>query len=160
SPAELKATLVLSLPISEASAKVRTGPPVDDEADYDLLVWAGVLPLSLAAAEPVADPRLAQECVVPGYIRNYRKPGPASCTVPFDCPLAVSVPGAARPRNKTAMRPTARRVAPVERRERTSVALAISTPFWNKTRSIAHWMDRVCVDRSSRGRRQEGSCDH
>ena len=77
SPAELKATLVLSLPISEASAKVRTGPPVDDEADYDLLVWAGVLPLSLAAAEVVADARLAPECVVPGYIRNYRGPGPA-----------------------------------------------------------------------------------
>ena len=78
SPSELKGTLVLSLPIDEASAKVRAGPPVDDEDDYGLPVWAGVLPLSLAAGEAVADPRLAQECVVPCYIRNYRGPGPAS----------------------------------------------------------------------------------
>src|SRR5208337_1480174 len=52
---ELKGTLVLSLPIDEASAKVRTGPPVDDEDDYGLLVWAGVLPLKIMAAEPVPD---------------------------------------------------------------------------------------------------------
>ena len=58
---ELSATLVLALPLSEASAKVRTGPPIDDEEDYELPVWAGVLPLQTVAGEPVADPRLAPE---------------------------------------------------------------------------------------------------
>src|SRR5579884_2666251 len=56
---ELKATAVLEFTIDEASAKVRTGPPVDDEPDYELAVWAGVLPLSLRAGDPVPDERLA-----------------------------------------------------------------------------------------------------
>jgi uncharacterized protein len=55
---ELAATLVLRLPIEEASAKVRTGPPLDDDEDYTLDVWAGVLPLRLLAGAPEADPRL------------------------------------------------------------------------------------------------------
>lgn len=55
---ELKATTVLSLPLEEVSAKVRTGPPLDDEEDYSLDVWAGVLPLKLVAEEPIRDPRL------------------------------------------------------------------------------------------------------
>jgi hypothetical protein len=55
---ELAGTLVLSLPIVEASAKVRTGPPIDDEADYSLPVWAGEIPLRLVAGVPVDDPRL------------------------------------------------------------------------------------------------------
>ena len=55
---ELKATIVLSLPLGEVSAKVRTGPPLDDEEDYSLEVWAGVLPLKLIAEEPIKDPRL------------------------------------------------------------------------------------------------------
>ena len=46
------------MPLQEASAKVRTGPPVDDEADYDLDVWAGVLPLRTVVGEPEDDPRL------------------------------------------------------------------------------------------------------
>jgi len=75
---ELKATLVLSLPINEASAKVRTGPPVDDEEDYGLPVWAGVLPLKIATAELVADPRLAEDIAPPAYITCYPGPGPAS----------------------------------------------------------------------------------
>src|SRR5262249_50230855 len=54
---ELAATLVLRLPIEEASAKVRTGPPIDDEEDYALPVWAGVLPLSIVPGSPIADPR-------------------------------------------------------------------------------------------------------
>jgi len=58
---ELKATTVLSLPIEEASAKVRTGPPLDDEEDYAMTVWAGVLPLKLTKGAPVADPRLPQQ---------------------------------------------------------------------------------------------------
>jgi uncharacterized protein len=55
---ELKAISVLALPLDEASAKVRTGPPLDDEEDYALDVWAGVVPLRLTAEEPVPDPRL------------------------------------------------------------------------------------------------------
>ena len=52
---ELKATTVLGLPITEGSAKVRTGPPIDDEPDYALDVWAGVIPLTLTRGEPVQD---------------------------------------------------------------------------------------------------------
>ena len=55
SEAELRQTLVIALPLAEASAKVRTGPPVDDEADYALDVWAGVIPLSLRKGQPVED---------------------------------------------------------------------------------------------------------
>jgi uncharacterized protein len=65
---ELKATAVLALPILEASAKIRTGPPLDDEADYSLDVWAGVLPLAVRAGEPVADPRLAAGTKLPSYL--------------------------------------------------------------------------------------------
>ena len=54
---ELKATSVLALPIAEASAKVRSGPPIDDEADYGWPVWAGIVPLRLSRGEPIADPR-------------------------------------------------------------------------------------------------------
>jgi nitroimidazol reductase NimA-like FMN-containing flavoprotein (pyridoxamine 5'-phosphate oxidase superfamily) len=77
SPAELNATLVLSLPIAEASAKVRTGPPVDDEEDYRLPVWAGVLPLALSAGTPAADPRLDPEINPPAYVTGYQGPGAA-----------------------------------------------------------------------------------
>ena len=54
---ELKGTTVLLLPINEASAKIRTGNPVDDEEDYDLDVWAGVIPLNLTTAAPIDDDR-------------------------------------------------------------------------------------------------------
>lgn len=70
---ELKATTVLSLPLEEVSAKVRAGPPIDDEEDYDLSVWAGVVPLSLVAREPVKDPRLADNIAVPAYAANYTR---------------------------------------------------------------------------------------
>lgn len=69
---ELKQTLVLKLPLTEASAKIRTGPPIDEPSDYDLRVWAGELPFSLVAGEPVADPRLVPGVAVPGYIRHAR----------------------------------------------------------------------------------------
>ena len=52
---ELKGTLVLRLPLDEASAKVRTGAPIDDDADLDLPVWAGVVPIRQVAGEPVPD---------------------------------------------------------------------------------------------------------
>jgi nitroimidazol reductase NimA-like FMN-containing flavoprotein (pyridoxamine 5'-phosphate oxidase superfamily) len=70
---ELKATLVLKLPLSEASAKVRTGPPIDDEPDYALPVWAGELPLHLEAGAPVADPRLPEGIDPPDYALRYRR---------------------------------------------------------------------------------------
>ena len=72
-PAELAATSVLSLPIAEASAKIRTGPPTDDAADYDLPVWAGVLPLALAPSTPLADPQLPKGISVPDNVRNYSR---------------------------------------------------------------------------------------
>ena len=68
---ELKATAVLSLPLDEASAKVRTGPPIDDEEDYALPVWAGVLPLRLVAGAPVPDPRLPTEIEVSSSVRQF-----------------------------------------------------------------------------------------
>jgi len=71
---ELAATLVLALPITEASAKVRTGPPVDDEADYALDAWAGVIPLRVEVGEPEPDPRLAAGTAVPDYAAAYSRP--------------------------------------------------------------------------------------
>lgn len=68
---ELKATMVLALPLVEASAKVRTGPPIDDEEDYLLPVWAGVLPLNLTAGNPVNDPRLPAETKPPANVLSY-----------------------------------------------------------------------------------------
>ncbi|MDQ3179170.1 MAG: pyridoxamine 5'-phosphate oxidase family protein [Acidobacteriota bacterium] len=70
---EIKATLVLSLPIEEASAKIRTGNPLDDEADYELNVWAGVLPVSLIAGEATSDERLKSGIPIPDYISNYKR---------------------------------------------------------------------------------------
>lgn len=70
---ELKATTVLRLPITEASAKIRTGNPVDDEADYDLNVWAGVIPLTPTAGKPLADERLKKGISAPGYALNYKR---------------------------------------------------------------------------------------
>jgi nitroimidazol reductase NimA-like FMN-containing flavoprotein (pyridoxamine 5'-phosphate oxidase superfamily) len=69
---ELKATSVLEFAMEEASAKIRTGPPVDDEEDYGLPVWAGVLPLRLEEKAPIPDPRLAEDAVVPQYMVRAR----------------------------------------------------------------------------------------
>src|SRR5438445_2046321 len=66
---ELKQTLVLRVPIAEASAKIRTGPPKDDEADYALPIWAGVLPLALTPGSPVPD----NEVAIPEYVLRYRR---------------------------------------------------------------------------------------
>jgi nitroimidazol reductase NimA-like FMN-containing flavoprotein (pyridoxamine 5'-phosphate oxidase superfamily) len=60
---ELKATTVLALDLNEVSAKVRTGPPIDDEEDYAIPVWAGVIPLRTEAGEPVPDARLHDDAV-------------------------------------------------------------------------------------------------
>jgi uncharacterized protein len=72
SETELKATSVLEFTMEEASAKVRTGPPLDDEEDYALPMWAGVLPLTVTPGIPIPDSRLAQGAAVPGYVRHYR----------------------------------------------------------------------------------------
>ena len=68
---ELKATAVLEFSIEEASAKVRTGPPIDDAEDYSLPVWAGVVPLEMKATEPIADSTDA--IPMPEYVRRYRR---------------------------------------------------------------------------------------
>ena len=68
---ELKATIVLQLPLEEVSAKIRTGQPLDDEEDYQLPCWAGVLPLRLIPQTPVPDPRLAPGTAVPHYVQHY-----------------------------------------------------------------------------------------
>lgn len=70
---ELKATTVLALPLQEASAKIRTGPPIDDEEDYALPVWAGVLPLRLVTSEPIDDEQLPPGITLPRYVRDYNR---------------------------------------------------------------------------------------
>ena len=70
---ELKATSVLEFAIEEASAKVRTGPPLDDEEDYSLPVWAGTVPLQMETKTPVPDPRLSSAVETPEYVLRFRK---------------------------------------------------------------------------------------
>jgi nitroimidazol reductase NimA-like FMN-containing flavoprotein (pyridoxamine 5'-phosphate oxidase superfamily) len=70
---ELKQTSVLLVPIEEFSAKVRVGPPVDDEADYSFPTWAGVIPLEMKTGSPIDDPRLAAKIGVPSYVREYTR---------------------------------------------------------------------------------------
>jgi nitroimidazol reductase NimA-like FMN-containing flavoprotein (pyridoxamine 5'-phosphate oxidase superfamily) len=70
---ELKGTTVLALPLEEVSAKVRTGGPVDDEEDYALAVWAGVLPLPVTPEAPIPDSRLKLGTEVPAYMKAYRR---------------------------------------------------------------------------------------
>ncbi len=69
SESELRQTLVLRLPVTEASAKVRGGPPKDDQADYAMPIWAGVLPMALEPGDPVAD----NDAALPEYVLNYRR---------------------------------------------------------------------------------------
>jgi len=70
---ELKATSVLRVPIEEFSAKVRTGPPVDDEEDYAFPTWAGVVPLEMNAGTPINDARLLPGTGVPEYAQHYSR---------------------------------------------------------------------------------------
>jgi len=72
---ELKATSVLRVPIEEFSAKVRTGPPIDDEEDYSFPTWAGVLPLHVKAGALINDPKLDPAREVPQYLKNYSRGG-------------------------------------------------------------------------------------
>jgi uncharacterized protein len=70
---ELQATTVLALPLEEVSAKVRTGPPIDDEEDYALPVWAGVLPLRFTTGKPLPDDRLPAGIEVPEHVQRYSR---------------------------------------------------------------------------------------
>lgn len=68
---EVKATLVVSIPLSDASAKVRTGPPGDEDADYALQVWAGVVPIHQIYGPPEQDPQLSAKIRVPAYLATF-----------------------------------------------------------------------------------------
>lgn len=70
---ELVSTMIVSLSLHEASAKVRTGPPKDDKDDYDLDVWAGELPLQQTVGVPLDDPKLKQGVPVPDYVAQYSR---------------------------------------------------------------------------------------
>jgi len=72
-PAELAGTLILAIAIDEASAKVRSGPPVDDARDMDWPVWAGEVPLHMVGASPKVSPDLRVERPVPAYARDYAR---------------------------------------------------------------------------------------
>lgn len=75
SPQELAATEILELPLAEASAKIRSGPPKDSEVDLGLPVWAGVLPLHLAAGDPEPAPDLLPGVEMPASVRGWRRDG-------------------------------------------------------------------------------------
>jgi uncharacterized protein len=73
---ELAATAVLALPLVEVSAKLRGGPPKDDDPDYDLPIWAGVLPMALTPGEPEPDPVLDPSIPVPAHVASWSRPAP------------------------------------------------------------------------------------
>lgn len=68
---ELRQTLVLALALDEASAKIRTGPPVDDEEDYASDAWAGVIPLRTTALDAIPDPRLSEGIECPSHVTGF-----------------------------------------------------------------------------------------
>lgn len=70
---ELNATSVVTIEIESASAKVRTGPPVDDEADYSLPVWAGLLPIEASPLPPIRDEQQAEDVPLPAYVAGYSR---------------------------------------------------------------------------------------
>jgi nitroimidazol reductase NimA-like FMN-containing flavoprotein (pyridoxamine 5'-phosphate oxidase superfamily) len=70
---ELKATFALRIPITEFSAKVRQGPPIDDEEDYAFRTWAGVVPLQMVAGSPISDARCESDIPVPAYASAYSR---------------------------------------------------------------------------------------
>jgi nitroimidazol reductase NimA-like FMN-containing flavoprotein (pyridoxamine 5'-phosphate oxidase superfamily) len=74
---EMKATWILELPIDEASAKIRTGPPIDDDEDYASGFWAGVLPLKNGFGKPMPDAKLRRGIAAPDYLARYARPNSA-----------------------------------------------------------------------------------
>jgi nitroimidazol reductase NimA-like FMN-containing flavoprotein (pyridoxamine 5'-phosphate oxidase superfamily) len=77
---ELKATTVLRMPIAEGSAKIRTGPPKDEEEDYVWPVWAGVLPVHAVLGAPIPDPRLPETIREPEYLTHLTHVGLPPCS--------------------------------------------------------------------------------
>jgi hypothetical protein len=69
---ELKATTVLAMPLTEASAKVRRGPPIDDDEDYALPIWAGVIPVETRVLAPVEDPRNLADIAPPDHVKDFK----------------------------------------------------------------------------------------
>lgn len=74
---EIRATLVVAVPLDEASAKVRRGPPEDEAADRGVPIWAGVVPLRTVPGDPEPDPLLPPDVPVPDYLADYQRPGPS-----------------------------------------------------------------------------------
>lgn len=70
---EINGTLVAALSLDESSAKIRTGGPIDDEEDYELPIWAGIVPLELTAAAPIPDDRLLSGVTPPANVANYTR---------------------------------------------------------------------------------------
>ena len=69
----MKGTLVLSMPLNEASSKIRTGQPIDDDEDYSLDTWAGILPLGIEVGEPIPDPLLKDGISTPEHITRWSR---------------------------------------------------------------------------------------
>ena len=69
---EMKATTVMTMPIDEASSKIRMGPPGDEEEDYSLPIWAGVIPVRMAVSHPVPDPRNLEGVAPPDHVLDFR----------------------------------------------------------------------------------------
>jgi uncharacterized protein len=72
---ELRSTMLLKLPLTESSAKIRTGWPSDEEEDYDLSIWAGVIPFTHLIGSPLDDPALRFDLPPPAYVTNYQRTG-------------------------------------------------------------------------------------
>ena len=70
---EMRQTTILAISLDEASAKVRSGAPIDAEEDYDLPIWSGVIPLRTVAGSPIDDPRLIPGVQAPEYARRFRR---------------------------------------------------------------------------------------
>ena len=92
-PKELAATAILEVPITEASAKVRSGGPLDDEEDYALPYWAGVIPLRTDALIPIADSRLTPGIAMPRHISEYRAPDTRVASAHDGTPLERTIGG-------------------------------------------------------------------
>ncbi len=75
---ELEVTSVIAVAIESASAKIRSGPPIDEEEDYALSIWAGVLPIDPKPGHPIPDPRLIKGVAPPKYIADYKRPSDRS----------------------------------------------------------------------------------
>jgi len=75
---ELRSTMLLRLPLTESSAKIRTGWPADDEQDYDLSIWAGVVPFTHRTEAPIGDPALRFTLDPPDYVVHYQRLGGAA----------------------------------------------------------------------------------